>query len=649
MADGKVSTWKPTALAVLVLAYLVIAVFHPITSFEFTNLDVVGQLVRNTHMHGISADNLKHMFTTWGYTSYYPVRSFSFALDYELWGLDARGYKLTNLILHLVNTLLVFWLICRLFRESNADLASSRPWRNAGVAIFAAAVFAVHPVVVEAVAWVPGREELLMTCGALICFHCHLTARRQRTAGAPRRVVWIWHALAVAGCLVASLSNVVAAAIPAMITAWDVLTLDRPKLRRIVSGTAGLWIVAMATIVMKLLSERKDPMEPQFGFLSWEQLVAMVKVYGWRIRPLVWPADFSISYYNVDTTSFLDLEFLFGAIAMAVTGLALWMLRRRTIVVFGLWWFVLSLGPVSQIVPHHTHRADRFLYLPLVGLAVVIAMLLRPVVAAVRHRLAVLGLTVLGLAVVFLLDAVSARQVQVWRNSITLWEHAIRLTPGSSLANQCLGDAWAEAGQFARAIPFYEMGLHIDPEDRATLNNYALRLAMCHQTELRDYELAIALARKGCEITQWEDPKLRRTLAIAYMNYATDLKQNGEFERAIESYDKALAADPTHEVPMFNLALLLASCSEPALQQTEEALRLADEALQLVEDPRAVQLAIAARVYVHAGRTNEGIQLMRRAIRKSESEGDAAFTAQLRAELRDLQDGRSPDAGSRKG
>ena len=166
MADGKVKTWKQTVLAVLLLVYLVIAVFHPITSFEFTNLDVVGQLVRNPHVHGITLDNLKHIFTTWGYTSYYPARSLSFALDYELWGLDAEGYKLTNLILHLVNTLLVFWLIRRLFRDPCAAVASSSPRKDSGVALFSAAIFAVHPVVVEPVAWVPGREEPshLLTC-----------------------------------------------------------------------------------------------------------------------------------------------------------------------------------------------------------------------------------------------------------------------------------------------------------------------------------------------------------------------------------------------------------------------------------------------------------------------------------------------------
>jgi tetratricopeptide (TPR) repeat protein len=253
------------------------------------------------------------------------------------------------------------------------------------------------------------------------------------------------------------------------------------------------------------------------------------------------------------------------------------------------------------------------------------------------------------LAAIFLLESVAARQVQVWRNSITLWEHAIRLTPGSSLANQCLGDALSEAGQFERAIPFYELSLRIDPEERGTLNNYALRLAMCHQTELRDYELAIVLARRGCEITQWEDPKLRRTLAIAYMNYATDLKQEGQFDQAIEIYDKALAADPTYEVPMFNLALLLASSPEPALRQPEEATRLAEEGLQIVAEPSAVQLAIAARVFVHADRLEKGLELMRRAVRQSESEGATVFTDQLRAELRDLQNRRSPDEGSPKG
>ncbi len=632
--DG--GNWRPIALAIFGLVLLVFVVFRPVSRFEFTNLDVVGQVVSNPHVHGLTAENLKHIFSSWSYTSYYPVRSVSHALDFELWGTNPGGYKTSNLLMHLVNTLLVFWLIKRLFRDPLFAERPVRPWWDAGVAAFASAIFAVHPVVVEAVAWVPAREELLTTLGALGCMHCHLTARRSQQSGGTK--TWgLWHVLAAFFCTLACLSNAVAAVIPFLITAWDVLTIKGPKFQRIAGGTFVLWVVAIAAIVLKRIGAGNDPTELRFAAFSFEQIIAMVKVYGLNLKTLVWPNPLSIEYYNVDHRVLFDFEFLLGLSSLLLTGLVLWKIRRRKLLLFCLLWFGLALGPVSQAIPHHIHRADRFLYLPLVGLVAALAFTLRPLYERLKSRDHFIAMVAAGLASVFLLGVVSARQLQFWRNSITLWEHALTLTPFSALAHQCLADAFSDEGQFQRAIPHYEAALRIAPEDRATLNNYSIRLSLCHKTELRDYQLAIQLAHKGCEIEQWKDPKLRRTLAIAYMNYATDLKAKGEIALAIANYDKAISADPTYEVAMFNQALLLASCSDQSLRRPKEAMRIAEAAVGMLAEPDAVQLSILAKVYAHANRVDKAVTTMRVAIQKAEAQGDGKWIAQLQNELSVLQ------------
>ena len=107
----------PIWLAMGFLACLVIALFHPIGDFEFLNLDVPDQVASNVYIRSLSAENLKQIFTTWCMTSYYPIRTLTFAIDYQIWGPEPCGFKRTNMLIHLANVWLVFWLMLRMFRE----------------------------------------------------------------------------------------------------------------------------------------------------------------------------------------------------------------------------------------------------------------------------------------------------------------------------------------------------------------------------------------------------------------------------------------------------------------------------------------------------------------------------------------------------
>ena len=642
MTQESVGSRKQVAIAVFVLVVLVLAVFHPVRTFEFSDLDTVSQIIENPRVHKISPENLKHIFTTWSWSSYYPVRSLSFALDVEIWGgLNPGGFKTSNVFFHLVNTLLVFWLILRLFGEPRAEPSPGRLGRDVGVAGVAAGIFAIHPVVVETVVWVPAREELLMVLGTLGCFHCHLAVRcRQLAADGKGVAVWTWFALETLCCIIACLSNAVAAVIPFIITAWDAVMIPWPKFRRLAWSTSVLWAIGLATVVVKRISENLQPKELDFAALSWGHIIAIVKIYGLNLKTLVWPTRLSIDYTNVDHGTFQDIEFYIGAGCIALTGLCLWVLRYRKFVLFGLLWSCLALGPVSQIIPHHYHRADRFLYLPLVGIVVAVAMVLRPVVARLNRRVALVAGVMVGLAWILVLDTLASRQVYIWRDNVSLWQNALRVSPESPWVHRCLANAFALNGQFEQAIPHYEIAIRLWPDDLGSPNNYAHKLSMCHNRSLRNYARAVQLARNGYEIAQRKGEgleKLRRTLAIAHMNWATDLKQKSEFRQAIEHNVQAMSADPTYEVPRFNLAEIFARCPDPEYRQPDEAIRLAEEALGMVPQPGSVQFALLARVYAGTGLRDKAIHTMGRAIEEAEIFGDPEWTALLRNELQDLE------------
>ncbi len=666
-----------TPLAVIALAYLVFAVFFPVLGFECVDLDLPSQVTRNPCVRSLTGENLRRIFTTWGNggttSSYYPIRTLSYAIDCQLWGpapisfepidgwkLTINGFKLTNVLIHLANVLLVFWLVLRLFRRGRWADRSPKAWWEVAVATFAGGVFAVHPVVVEPVAWVPGREELLMTLGALGCLHFHLTARRLEQRGGKTRKAIACYAAAALCCAAACLSNAVAAVIPLLITAWDVLTLSRPRLWRILYGTSVLWLMGLATIAVKEAGTRKDlltrPLEAdqaaqlsaviqKLGYGSQialgevegapaERLMMVLNVFWLNLKTLLWPTKVGMFYEPVTARSFLETDVMLGAAAVALACAALWLLRRRKRIVFGLVWFGLALGPTSQIMPHHIHRADRFLYLPLAGLAVAAAMGLRPLAGLLKRRAALGGLIAAGGLGLFLLVTLSAWQVLTWRNTISMWENSVKVAPKNFLSHHTLAQKLAYAGQFDRAFKHYEIALAFNTFHVEALNEFAGHLAGCDDKQLRDYELAIRLANWAGDLSQWKNEKVVHTLALAYNNYAVELGDRRQFGRAIDYYHKAFQTEPQYAAPRFNLALLLATCSEARFRDPDEAVRLAEQACQVGERPNANYLMILAIAYAEAGRADMAVSTTQKAIRRAEAEGNAELAKLLRARLK---------------
>ncbi len=299
--DPRPARWQ-MLLATAALTYLVAVVFIPILGFEFVDCDVNASVVRNPHIRGPTYENLKHILMSPCIESYYPVRTLTYAVDYSLWGLNPGGFKLTNGLIHLTNVMLVFWLILRFFRRSAVSEGKRRAWWDVWAAAFSAGLFAIHPVVVEPVVWVAGREELLMTLGALGCLHFHLTARRLSQDGGKTRWALACHVAAAVCCAAACLSNTVAAVIPFLITAWDVLTLKRPKSWRIVYGTAALWAIAVLTVLLKGPGE-DAALARELGVFSTRRLMLVLNVYWLNLKTLAWPTNLALCYGPVKPES----------------------------------------------------------------------------------------------------------------------------------------------------------------------------------------------------------------------------------------------------------------------------------------------------------------------------------------------------------
>ncbi len=633
----------PTLLAAVALVLLVGVVFFPIGGFEFIEGDVSVQVVHNPYIRELTVENLKHIFSSRCLTSYYPVRTLTYAVNDHFWGPGPASFKLTNGGIHLANVLLLFWLVLRLYR-AGSHVRSPGAWWDASVAAFAAGVFAVHPVVVEPVTWVPGREELLMTLGALGCFHFHLTARRLGQKRNHARTALFCHVGAALCCAAACLSNALAAVIPLLITAWDLLSLPRPRFRKMLRGTAALWVIGAVTVVVKLLGERWDFVREQPGWFSAERLMLVLNVYWLNLKSLVWPSGLTLSYGWLTPESFLDADVILGAAALSLTLVILWKLRLRPRALFGLLWLAIALLPATQIVPHHIHRADRFLYLPLVGLMMAVAAGLRPLGSALSRRASLVGVVAAGVACLVVLDLLSVRQVRTWRNELTLWEHCVSVAPGNSEAHLALADELAGLGDFRGAAEHREIVMRMEFDNPIALNNLAVYLATAKREPIRDYGLAVRMAERACELTHGNQRDFLRTLAVARTELARFVLDRGGPGPAIQHYRQALEADPDYQPALIQLAFLLAGCSDPKLRDLKQAVRLAERASRLKDHSDPAVLAILSQMYADLGESELAVSTWKKAIALAEAAGNAELADEIRRRLRPGRDG--PPAAS---
>ena len=564
---GAARRWWPALVAAPVLAAIVLALFRPTLSFQFVNFDDDKQVVENPFIRSLSPENLGWIFTHFWITSYYPVRLLSFAIDYHFWGLDPEGYHLTNVLLHAANVLLVFWLMLRL-------MAARRGIWQVVAAAAATAIFAVHPVVVEPVAWIPGREELLMTLFALLCLHFHRSAHLATKIG----VGLGYHALAAVACAAAAMSNVVGAAVPLIVLAYDV-AVARPKGRRaVIAAAAGqlpLWAITAAAIILKEKSEALPLagggditsavpwlLRPAFG----------LDIFRLNLMALVWPQGLTPQYMRPADPAYLSVGTAIG-LACALAMLALvWLLRRERTALLGILWFLVALAPTSQIIPHHIFRADRFLYLPLAGLAVAVGTGLAHLAAkgkgsrtpkAVPAKCVGRVLFALAVPVAALAAVTSVRQLPIWQDGLGLFEYCVATTPDNPEPHDGLGVALVRAGRLSEAVNHYRRALELAPSYPVARCN--LGIALLRQDRIEDSIQYLESAIR-----------LDNHMAMAHANLGVALMRLGRLDEAEQHLLAALRDDPYEARAHDNLGVVLLRLGRPqeAVREHEEALRL---------------------------------------------------------------------------
>jgi Flp pilus assembly protein TadD len=537
------------AFIYLVLITVTLAVFWQVSNHEFVNFDDQYYVVNNPHVQaGLTRHSLVWAFTTTHAANWHPLTWLSHMLDCQLYDLNPMGHHLTNLLFHLANTLLLFIVLKQM---------TGAIWRSGLVA----ALFALHPLHVESVAWVAERKDVLSTFFWLVTMW---TYGRYVAAPGSRRYL-----------LTLSIFALGLMAKPMLVTLpFVLLLLDYWPLGRFLAGPAGgndqgqvqvplssvktrspssrrIWekapffVVSLASCVVTFLVQQKGgavetveafPLTIRIG----NALVSYVSYMG----KMIWPQSLAVFYPHPGKSLPGWQAVAAGLLLISITIGVIRAGRQRAYLTVGWLWYLGTLVPVIGLVQVGAQAlADRYTYVPLIGLFIMISWFIPDLLAAWRHR----GIVLSGAAVTVIsaLMVCTWMQLQHWKNDLTLFEHALKVTANNYLAHDSLGNALAEQGKLDQAITHYRAALRIKPNSLNTHNN-----------------LGIAFL-KGGDIDQaithyYAALRLRSDSAETHNNLGVAFFSMGQLNKAISHYLTAIEIDPNFGKAHNNLGNALA-------------------------------------------------------------------------------------------
>jgi tetratricopeptide (TPR) repeat protein len=528
----------------LFLAAVTLAVFWNLQYYDFILYDDPPYVILNPHVRsGLNMSGIVWALTTMEMSNWHPLTWLSFMLDYEFFRLNPAGYHWTNLLIHIAGTILLFSVFRRMTQAF---------WQST----FVAALFAIHPLHVESVAWISERKDVLSAFFWFLTMWAYI--RYTERPGLQRNFIVI---LIFALGLMAKPMLVTLPFVLLLLDVWPLRRLAVPfassgewRLYR-VEGRGVTWLqaiqekiplffLACLSSVLTYLAQMNWKAMASLEALSLETRLANALIaYVQYIVKMFWPADLAFFYPYVlwwppwvVTCAVLLLT--------ALTLLALWCLPTRPYLAVGWFWYLGTLVPVIGIVQVGSQAmADRYTYIPLIGLFTIIAWGIPDFLGESRFKkslLAVLSVIVLSVLAVF-----SWQQVQYWKNSVTLFERALSVTSKNYLAHNNLGVALFLEGRITEALRHFESALQIKPKFADAHHNIGAAMAAQGKFEeaIRSYREAL---------------RFRPDDAGSYNNIGVALAAQGNFDGAIDHYRQALHIRPDHEKARANMAAALA-------------------------------------------------------------------------------------------
>ncbi len=533
---------KAGAAAFLVIAVLV--AFWPVLTNDFVSIDDGQYVTRNPHVKaGLTVDGIDWAWTTGYAANWHPLTWMSHMLDAQLFGMRPWGHHLSSLLLHLASTVLLFLALERMTGAFWPSVTTS-------------ALFGLHPLHVESVAWVAERKDVLSALFWMLAMVAYA-----RYVEAPSRGRYACVFLAVALGLSAKPMLVTLPIVFLLLDFWPLGRFKNEKPARLLYEKLPLVPLVLASSVVTLLVQARGGAVSRFAdFSPWERLQNALVAYASYIGKAFWPVDLSFFYPHPGAPSLWKTTVSIVFLALT-TLLAVRERRHRPYLLVGWLWYLGTLVPVSGLVQVGVQSmADRYTYLPLVGIFVMASWGAAEVLRPKRKR----WTAIVSALVLVPMIVLTQRQVLVWRSSTSLYEHALRVTGNNALVAFFLARTFDLEGRDGDAIVWYERVVRASPDYAEARKRLGVVLARANRP--RD---AVTQLEEALRI-QPRDVEVMTALASALMRI-------GETGRALDVYRQALRLDPAHAEAHSLLGLALAQRGDlvGALEHLTRAVEIA--------------------------------------------------------------------------
>ncbi len=548
-----------TWIAPVIVALCTFVAFVPTLANSWVTWDDDRNFLDNLRYRGLDAEHLRWMWTTFHMGHYIPLSWMTLGLDYELWGMDARGYHFTNLVLHCANAVLIYFIARRIIALAAPGLVADDDRRLTGAAAFAALLFAVHPLRVESVAWVTERRDVLSGC----FFWAAALAYLRYASDPERERRWYWTTLGLYAC--AMLSKATSITLPAILLLLNVYPLKRlggragwrtASAKRVYLEVLPVGVISLAAVPLTILA-LAPPNQLTLG--------AKIAVSAYSLALYLWktllPTGLSPLYAMPLHVNPSEPRFIVSYVVVVAVLLLGWLAWRKwpsvTIALLG---FLVVTFPLLGIVQNGPQiAADRYTYHAAPALAILAA---GACLALLTTQAAVLVRPV-GAAILLALGVLTWRQSTIWHDPATFWNYVLSRDPESSVAETALGTLYVHDQRFPEAIQHLEHATELDPTYAEGHDNLGIALSNVGRIDeaIAHFHTAISLSPRNHE---------------SHNNLGIALARQGKLQDAIAEYRAALAIQPDYadaHTNWGNAALRLGDVDD-AIAHYREAVRL---------------------------------------------------------------------------
>jgi hypothetical protein len=507
--------------------------YWPVTHCGFVNFDDDIYVYENPVVKdGLSWKGIQWAFSTaslikGAIVMWHPITWMSLMLDDELFGLDPSFYHLINLLFHIITGLLLFTILYRMTRST---------WQSAIVA----GLFAIHPIHVESVAWISERKDVISAMLWMLTTVAYIRYVEQ-----PKALRYVLAIILFTIGLMAKPMLITLPFVLLLLDYWPLARFDTVQVRRLVIEKIPLFILSLIFSIIGYVSQKSGGVLNLVSVPVVTCIENALRSYIIYLQKLFWPADLAV-LYPIHHPFVIPFWQISGSLLIlaGVTIFALWIRKKHPYLLVGWFWYLGTLLPVIGIFQlGHQAYADRYTYIPLIGIFVMIAWGMTDLVRRIPfHRV----ITAIGVIVIFIILAiVTQNQIGYWQNTTSLMTHAIEMHPENYMAHWYLGTYQKSNGQPAEAIANFEEALKIDP----WFNIYHELAKMLWQQGRFNEALSYLTTCSNL------DPENAQT----YNDMGIILMSMHRKEQAISYFNKAIQIDPNYNIAINNLNRALSS------------------------------------------------------------------------------------------